>query len=50
MVMHGLVKTLKLQSIYVATLPYLLADFLRLALLVALPVIATWLPNLMKGG
>jgi C4-dicarboxylate transporter, DctM subunit len=50
MVMHGMVKTLKLKSIYAATMPYLVADFLRLALLVAVPAIATWLPGLMKAG
>jgi TRAP-type C4-dicarboxylate transport system permease large subunit len=50
MVMHGMVRTLKLKSIYVATMPYLAADFLRLALLVAVPAIATWLPGLMKAG
>ncbi len=50
MVMHGMAKTLKLTGIYAATLPYLAADFLRLVLLVALPAMATWLPQMMKGG
>jgi TRAP-type C4-dicarboxylate transport system permease large subunit len=50
MVMHGMVKTLRLKDIYVAALPYLMADFLRLAVLVALPAIATWLPQMMRGG
>jgi len=32
----------------VGILPYLLADFLRLGLLVAFPVIATWLPTALR--
>jgi C4-dicarboxylate transporter, DctM subunit len=48
MVMHGLVKNVPLRRIYHGSLPYLFADFLRLALLVAVPAIATWLPSTMK--
>lgn len=48
MVMHGLVKNVPLRRIYHGSLPYLFADFLRLALLVAVPAIATWLPGTMK--
>lgn len=48
MVMHGLIRTLPLRKIYAGVMPFLLADFVRLALLVAFPVIATWLPNALK--
>lgn len=48
MVMHGLVKDVPLRRIYQGIVPYLLADFVRLALLVAFPAIVTWLPNTMK--
>ncbi len=48
MVMHGLVHDVPLRRIYQGVVPYLLADFLRLALLVAFPVMATWLPATMK--
>ena len=48
MVMHGPVKNVPLRRIYHGSLPYLFADFLRLALLVAMPAIATWLPGTMK--
>lgn len=48
MVMHGMVRNVPLRRIYVGVLPFLMADFLRLALLVAFPVIATWLPNALR--
>ena len=48
MVMHGLVGDVPLNRIYRGILPYLLADFLRLALLVALPFLVTWLPGSMQ--
>lgn len=48
MVMSGLVRDVPLRRIYVGILPYLLADFLRLGLLVAFPVIATWLPTVLR--
>ena len=48
MVMHGLVKDVPLRRIYQGIVPYLLADFLRLAILLAFPIIATWLPATMK--
>lgn len=48
MVMQGLVRTIPLSRIYAGVLPYLVADFLRLALLVAFPAIATWLPTVMR--
>lgn len=47
MVMHGLVRNVPLRRMYVGVLPFLLADFLRLGLLVAFPLIATWLPAAM---
>jgi C4-dicarboxylate transporter, DctM subunit len=48
MVMSGLVRNVPLRQIYVGILPFLLADFLRLGLLVAFPIIATWLPSVLQ--
>ncbi|MBN9370058.1 MULTISPECIES: TRAP transporter large permease [unclassified Hydrogenophaga] len=48
MVMHGLVRNVPLRRMYVGVLPFLLADFLRLGLLVAFPLIATWLPTALR--
>ena len=48
MVMHGLVKDVPIGRIYQGIVPYLLADFVRLALLVAFPAMVTWLPSTMK--
>ncbi|MGE0311883.1 MAG: TRAP transporter large permease [Lautropia sp.] len=48
MVMHGLVGNVPLNRIYRGILPYLVADLLRLALLVALPVLVSWLPQTMR--
>lgn len=48
MVMHGLVRNVPMSRIYQGVVPYLIADFLRLALLVAFPLMATWLPATMK--
>lgn len=46
---HGLAPTIPLKSIYVGVLPYLIADFSLLVLLVAFPGITTWLPHLISG-
>lgn len=48
MVMHGLVRDVPLRRMYLGVLPFLLADFLRLGLLVAFPLIATWLPAALR--
>jgi len=48
MVMHGLTKDVPLQKIYQGSMPYLFSDFLRLAALVAIPTIVTWLPSTMR--
>ena len=48
MVMHGLVKNVPLGRIYAGIVPFLLADLVRLALLVAFPVLVTWLPATMR--
>jgi len=34
--------------VFRGVLPFVIADCLRLAILVALPIISTWLPSLMK--
>lgn len=48
MVMHGMVREVPMRRLYEGVVPYLFADFLRLALLVAFPAIVTWLPALVK--
>lgn len=48
MVMQGLVREIPLSRIYLGVTPYLLADFLRLGLLVAFPALVTWLPATMR--
>ncbi len=48
MVIQGLIRDLPLRRIYVGVMPYLLADLLRLALLVLFPAIATWLPSALR--
>lgn len=45
MVIQGMVGNVPLGRIYLGVMPYLLADFLRLALLVGFPVLVTWLPG-----
>ncbi len=44
-IIHGVMKTLPLRHIYVGILPYLVADFARLALVVAVPSLAIALPT-----
>ena len=46
-VVHGLTRDIPLKTIYSGIMPFLYADIARLALLVALPGITLWLPDLM---
>jgi len=47
-VLHGVAKDFSLSTIFKGIIPFLMADILRLALLVIFPFISLWLPNLFK--
>ncbi len=47
-VVNALARDVKLGDIYRGVMPFILADVVRLALLVAFPVISLWLPSFMK--
>jgi TRAP-type C4-dicarboxylate transport system permease large subunit len=47
-VLHGVAKDFTLSTIFKGIIPFLMADILRLALLVIFPFISLWLPNLLK--
>ncbi len=44
-VIKSVVGDVSFSTIFRGVLPFIVTDLLRLALLVALPVLATWLPN-----
>jgi len=46
-VIHGVTREISLSRIYAGIVPYLVADFVRLGLVVALPVLAIGLPKLL---
>ena len=46
-VMHGVRKDIPLGTIFRGIVPFLLADFVRLVLVIVFPVIALWLPQTM---
>ncbi|GAB1269297.1 TRAP transporter permease [Aurantivibrio infirmus] len=46
-VIHGISKDIPLKTIFAGVIPFLIADFLHLALLIALPIVVLVLPNLM---
>ncbi|ABD56687.1 TRAP transporter large permease [Jannaschia sp. CCS1] len=46
-VIHGVTRDIPLSRIYSGIVPYLVADFIRLALVVAMPVLAIGLPTLL---
>ncbi|WP_343061246.1 TRAP transporter large permease [Novosphingobium flavum] len=48
-VIQGLAKDLSLGTIFRGVIPFLVADFLHLALLIAFPVLTLWLPGLVAG-
>lgn len=48
-VINALLPGVKLASIYKGVWPFVLADIIRLAILIAIPSIALWLPSMMKG-
>lgn len=48
MVLNGMRRDIPLQTIYKGILPFLAADVLRLAVLVAFPTLTLWLPSVLK--
>jgi tripartite ATP-independent transporter DctM subunit len=44
-VIKSVIKDVKLSTIFYGVLPFVLTDILRLAVLIAFPVLATWLPS-----
>jgi TRAP-type C4-dicarboxylate transport system permease large subunit len=47
-VINSLLKDVKLSTIYRGVWPFVAADVVRLAILIAIPAIALWLPSFMK--
>ena len=47
-VIHGMARNIPLTAIYRGVTPFILADIVRLAILVAFPVLALWLPAALK--
>lgn len=48
-VIHGIAREVPLSATYRGVVPYIASDLLRLALLLSLPALALWLPNVLKG-
>lgn len=48
-VIQGLAKDLSLGTIFRGVIPFLVADFLHLALLIAVPALTLWLPGMVAG-
>jgi TRAP-type C4-dicarboxylate transport system permease large subunit len=48
-VIQGIAKDLSLGTIFRGVLPFLIADFLHLAALIAFPALTLWLPGLVAG-
>lgn len=46
--LHGIIKEYPLKTYFVGIIPFLLADVVRLALIVAFPVISIWLPSVLS--
>ena len=46
-VMHGVRNDIPLGTIFRGIVPFLLADFVRLVLVIVFPIIALWLPRTM---
>jgi len=44
-VIKSVVKDVKLSTIFYGVMPFVLTDILRLAILIAFPILATWLPS-----
>lgn len=48
-VIHGLAPSVALAAIYRGVAPYIVANFVRLALLLSIPALSLWLPAALKG-
>ncbi len=48
-VIKSVIKDVKMSTIFVGVLPFVVTDILRLVILVAFPALATWLPQQMVG-
>jgi TRAP-type C4-dicarboxylate transport system permease large subunit len=48
-VIKSVIKDVKMSTIFVGVLPFVVTDLIRLVLLILFPVIATWLPQRMIG-
>jgi C4-dicarboxylate transporter DctM subunit len=44
-VIKSVIKDVKLSTVFYGVIPFVVTDILRLALLIALPILATWLPS-----
>jgi len=44
-VIKSVIKDVKLSTVFYGVMPFVLTDILRLAVLIALPILATWLPS-----
>jgi TRAP-type C4-dicarboxylate transport system permease large subunit len=47
-VLQGLIREYPLKTIFTGIVPYLCADFARLALITIFPIISLWLPGFIK--
>jgi C4-dicarboxylate transporter, DctM subunit len=47
-VVHGIAPTIPLKAIYRGVMPYVASNLIRLALLLAFPALALWLPSVLK--
>ena len=47
-VINSLLPDVKLTTLYKGVWPFVVADIVRLGILIAVPAIALWLPNLMQ--
>jgi TRAP-type C4-dicarboxylate transport system permease large subunit len=48
-VIHGIAKDIPLGSIFKGIIPFLLADFIHLALIIAVPALVLWLPGIARA-
>jgi TRAP-type mannitol/chloroaromatic compound transport system permease large subunit len=44
-----MIKDVDMTTIFKGVIPFIIADLIRLGLLIAFPVLATWLPQRMVG-
>ncbi len=44
-VIKSVVRDVSMSTIFVGVIPFVITDIIRLAILIAFPIISTWLPN-----